>query len=83
MRQVLQKLKASGRLLKWAIELRQFDVNFCPRMTIKGQALVEFTYTDIVEVAGTTDIAEAVKVVKAQGEKNSALVKKDVEQWTL
>ena len=29
-RQVLQKLEALGRLLKWAIELGQFEVNFCP-----------------------------------------------------
>ena len=28
LRQVLQKPEASGRLLKWAIELRQFEVNF-------------------------------------------------------
>ena len=28
--QVLQKPKALGRLLKWAIELGQFDVNFHP-----------------------------------------------------
>ena len=33
---------ASGRLLKWAIELGQFNLNFYPRMTIKGQALVDF-----------------------------------------
>ena len=26
--QVLQKSEASGRLLKWAIELGQFDLNF-------------------------------------------------------
>ena len=36
LRQVLQKLKASGRLLKWAIELGQFEVNFHPQTTIKG-----------------------------------------------
>ena len=29
LRQVLQKPKASGRLLKWAIELGKFNVNFC------------------------------------------------------
>ena len=29
LRQVLQKLEALGRLLKWAIKLGQFDVNFC------------------------------------------------------
>ena len=28
--QVLQKSEASGRLLKWAIELGQFDLNFHP-----------------------------------------------------
>ena len=30
LRQVLQKLEASSRLLKRAIELGQFEVNFCP-----------------------------------------------------
>ena len=40
--QVLQKPEALGRLLNWAIELGQFDVNFCPKMTIKGQALADF-----------------------------------------
>ena len=34
LRQVLQKPEASGRLLKWAIELGQFEVNFCPRNEI-------------------------------------------------
>ena len=42
LRQVLQKPDASGRLLKWAIELSQFDVEFTPRPAIKGQALVDF-----------------------------------------
>ena len=35
LRQVLQKSEASGRLLKWMIELEQFEVNFHPRTTIK------------------------------------------------
>ena len=42
LRQVLEKPDASGRLLKWAIELSQFDIEFVPRPTIKGQALVDF-----------------------------------------
>ena len=41
-RQVLQKLDASSRLLKWAIELSQFEIEFPPRSAIKGQALVDF-----------------------------------------
>ena len=55
----------------------------CPRTTIKGQVLanfiVEFTYVDTVEVAGTMDIPKAAKVVKAQGEKNSVLPKGDAK----
>ena len=62
-------------------------MNFHLQTAIKGQALVDFivkfTYADTVEVVGMTDIAEAAKVVVAQGETNSALVKRDVEQWIL
>ena len=42
LRQVLQKLDALGRLLKWAIELSQFEIEFQPRPAIKGQALANF-----------------------------------------
>ena len=77
--QVLQKPEASGRLLKWAIELGQSDMNFRPQKTIKGQALAEFTYVDTTEVAGSVDIAEVPKVLEAQGETNSTLMKTDVE----
>ena len=63
--QVLQKPKALGRLLKWAIELGQFEVNFCPRSMIKGQALTafiaEFTYSHVAEIIGTTNSVEATK----------------------
>ena len=42
LREVLQKPDASGRLLKWAIELSQFDIEFLPQPAIKGQALADF-----------------------------------------
>ncbi|XP_021774623.1 uncharacterized protein LOC110738521 [Chenopodium quinoa] len=35
-------LEASGRMLKWALELSGFDITFEPRKAIKGQALVDF-----------------------------------------
>ena len=48
LRQVLQKPDASGQLLKWAIELSQFEIALQPRPAIKVQALanfiVEFSY---------------------------------------
>ena len=76
LRQVLQKLEASGRLLKWVIKLGQFDVNFCPRTTIKGQALVnfiaEFTYVSTTEIARTTYNAKVVKAVEARDKEGSA-----------
>ena len=41
LRQVLQKPDASGHLLKWVIELSQFEIKFHPRPAIKGQALAD------------------------------------------
>lgn len=42
LRQVLHKPEASGRLMKWAVELGQFDVDYKPRTAIKGQTLADF-----------------------------------------
>ena len=71
--QVLQEPKASRRFLKWAIELGQFDINYRPQTTINGQAsvdfIVEFTYSNTTEVTGTTNIVEAVKKVKMEGDR--------------
>ena len=36
LRQVLQKPDASGRLLKWVIELSQFEIEFQTQPAIKG-----------------------------------------------
>jgi hypothetical protein len=42
LKKVLQKLYLFGRLVKWAIELWEFDIEFIPRNAIKGQALANF-----------------------------------------
>lgn len=42
LREVLQKSKVSGRLLKWAIELGEFDISYRSRTAIKGQVLANF-----------------------------------------
>ena len=39
---ILHKPEASGRLLKWAVELSEFVKEYQPRTSIKGQALVDF-----------------------------------------
>ncbi|KAI5350866.1 hypothetical protein L3X38_003757 [Prunus dulcis] len=38
LRQVLQKPETSGRLVKWAIELGEFDIHYKPRPAMRGQA---------------------------------------------
>ncbi|CAL9029545.1 unnamed protein product, partial [Prunus brigantina] len=42
LRQVLQKPETSGRLIKWAIELGEFDISYHPRPSEKGQAVADF-----------------------------------------
>ncbi|XP_016646946.1 PREDICTED: uncharacterized protein LOC107880249 [Prunus mume] len=39
---VLQKPETSGRLVKWAIELGEFDIQFKPRPAEKGQVIADF-----------------------------------------
>ena len=58
MKQILHRLETSGRLVKWAIELSEFDIRYKPRTTIKGQVLadfiMEFTLTEPTETTHLT-----------------------------
>ncbi|CAL2255724.1 unnamed protein product [Prunus armeniaca] len=42
LRQVLQKPETLGRLVKWAIELREFDIHYKPCPATKGQVVADF-----------------------------------------
>ena len=42
MKQVLHRLETSGRMMKWAIELSEFDIRYKPKTAIKGQVLADF-----------------------------------------
>src|SRR5574338_821224 len=42
LKQVLFRPETSGRLLKWNIELSQYDIAYHPRRAITGQALADF-----------------------------------------
>lgn len=38
----LGRVDASGRMMKWAVELGQFEISYEPKVAIKGQALADF-----------------------------------------
>ena len=38
----MNKPEAAGRMVQWAIELSQFDIEYHPRTAIKAQALADF-----------------------------------------
>ena len=42
MKQVLHKPETSGRLMKWAIEMSEFDIRYKLKTAIKGQVLADF-----------------------------------------
>ena len=41
-RKAINKPEAAGRMVQWAIELSQFDIEYRPRTAIKAQALANF-----------------------------------------
>ena len=38
----INKPEATGKMVQWAIELSQFDIEYHPRTAIKAQALADF-----------------------------------------
>ncbi|KAL2466277.1 RT RNaseH 2 domain-containing protein [Abeliophyllum distichum] len=42
LKKIIHRPKTSGRLLKWAMEVTEFDIEFKPRTAIKPQALAYF-----------------------------------------
>ena len=59
MKQVLHKPETFGRLMKWAIELSEFDILYKPKSAIKGQILayfiMEFTSAEPAKNAQTVN----------------------------
>ena len=51
-RKAMNKPEAAGRMVQWAIELSQIDVEYRPRTAIKAQALANF----IVEFTTPEDV---------------------------
>ncbi|XP_010278612.1 PREDICTED: uncharacterized protein LOC104612746 [Nelumbo nucifera] len=64
LRQILLKPEVSGRLMKWSIELSEYDIRFEPRPTIKAQALANFV-AECTFDAPTPDLTKLTHMSKA------------------
>ena len=64
---VLHKPEFSGRMLKWVVELGQFDIEYKPRSSIKGQALADFILEFPLEQEKDTATREPVNRDHIQG----------------
>ena len=42
LKKAMSSPEAAGRMALWAIELSEFDIQYCPRTAMKGQAVVDF-----------------------------------------
>ena len=42
LKRAMSSLETTGRMALWAIELSEFDIQYRPRTTIKGQAVADF-----------------------------------------
>ncbi|XP_072087192.1 uncharacterized protein [Arachis hypogaea] len=67
LRQVLAKPELVGILIKWSIELSEFDIQYQPRGSVKSQYLADF----VVEFTGPSpDIEDASWVLFVDGASN-------------
>ncbi|KAM2101861.1 hypothetical protein ACFX1T_000196 [Malus domestica] len=55
LRQILQSLDTSGRIIKWTIALGEFDISYQPKPAEKGQAVADFIadFTYLVDIVST------------------------------
>ena len=61
LKKAMNKLKATGRLIQWAIELSEFDIRYQPRNAIKAQVLSDFI-TEFTLSHGNLDEGNEAKV---------------------
>jgi hypothetical protein len=40
--EIVRNRDANGHIVKWSVELGEFEIEFCPRQAIKSQILADF-----------------------------------------
>ncbi|KAH9686870.1 hypothetical protein KPL70_014547 [Citrus sinensis] len=66
LRLTLLKPEASGRLMKWSVELSEFDITYRPRRAVKAQALADFV-VDCTEPKEGVQRKQLVEQEKLEG----------------
>ena len=66
LRLILQKPEASGRLMKWSIELSEFNITYRPRPAIKAQVLADFVSEFTSEQSTPTSVEGAGSAEETQ-----------------
>jgi hypothetical protein len=42
--EITRNRDANGRIVKWSVELGEFEIEFCPRQVVKSQILTNFVF---------------------------------------
>ncbi|GFS42083.1 hypothetical protein Acr_00g0078010 [Actinidia rufa] len=71
LKQIFQRPDTLGRLLRWSIELSEFDINYQPRLAIKVQALADF----IAEFTHDVALQPELTLPKVEPMKNKTRMK--------
>ncbi|XP_064967019.1 uncharacterized protein LOC135613950 [Musa acuminata AAA Group] len=71
LRQILSKFDVAGRLLKWAVELGEHDIQYVPRTAIKAQSVADFI-AELTQIAdGDLEQPPEAWVLHVDGSTNS------------
>ena len=82
LKQILSKPDVSGRMVKWVVELSEYDLGYQPRTAIKAQALADFITEGVSLASRETEVdqtREAEMAVKAKGSADNAHTRQTAE----
>ena len=76
---ILQKMSSSGRMVKWSVELSEYSLEFRPRRAIKAQVLADFVAEcSFQERATPTSVTEQAMVLY-----DPTLVHRSINHWSI